>query len=76
MKKSCDLLVPFSVHFGEWQKQIYREGTHTAPILECGAFPPLLFFSGRLQNQSGGKAPHSKGLAGHREKLNCPTITW
>jgi len=37
------------VELGELQKQIYREGTHTAPILKCGAFPPLLFFSRRLK---------------------------
>jgi len=36
---------------GERQKQIYREGTHTAPILECGDLTPLLFFSGRLKKQ-------------------------
>jgi len=37
------------VELGELQKQIYREGTHTTPILKCGAFPPLLFFSRRLK---------------------------
>jgi len=62
---------------GERQKQIYREGTHTAPIFGVRRFSAAFVFLWSLEkNKSGGKAPHSKGLAGHREKLTCPTITW
>jgi glycosyltransferase involved in cell wall biosynthesis len=43
--------------------------------MECGAFPPLLFFFGSLpRNQSGGKAPHSKSnmpIANHTSSNGC-----
>src|SRR5262249_17412059 len=45
-------------------------------LLECGAFPPLLFVSGITgttpKNQSGGKAPHSKRHPFAERKATLP----